>query len=150
MSFKFIPVCTSKRQLQKGTYRILRKMHDLERGKKFSRIYGKKLGEMHSIISCIDSMVILFRNVLLSKHSNPEVENMISLEIACLEKLRERLVERIEISRPFPKGTLSHALIKHTKLFNSISNLSISFKEIDNKHWQDICLCIINIWGNKI
>lgn len=150
MRFKFTPVCSSKRQLQKGTYRILKKMHDLERGKKFNRIYGKKIGEMHTIISCVGAIIILFQEVKVGNSANIELENIISQEISCLERLREKILERIEISKPFPKGTLSHALTKHTKLFNSISGHSISVKEIDNKNWQDICLYIINIWGNKI
>ena len=142
-------------ELRKMSYRILRKMHDLEKPKKRQYIYNRKT--LHSNVSyvlltlnhLIDLMTSALKQV---DQKDVYLTSAVFLYFERLQRLRDMIAVNINSTRPLDKTYVSKALNSHTEVFRRLSNVGVklTITESMGEHWSKTVLAAIAIWGNSL
>ncbi len=144
---------SSKRELKKMTYKLLKKMYGLERGKK-SQLCSKTCRIDPCIVACIGHIRNLLAHALqniLQQSQSGSLSVKIRRYLASLDQLLQKVTAISSSNIRLEKGLISRLLRSHTKLFNAIlsseNNLDVQFSPSE---WSGAVLTAVAIWGNNI
>jgi len=136
------------KQLKRMSYRILRKMHELERGRKVSRVYSKKC----KAEACVSACLIHLRELLDISFTAIELGDdaaIIERYLSILKVVIREVRQGAETSTKLHRGTLAKLLTAHTAAFNLILRKGINLP-IGPDVWSNVVLPAIAVWGDKI
>ena len=135
-------------ELKKATYRILNKMHDLERGRKVNVLASKRLGKTACIVLCASHL----KQILVSSLSGlagSELAPAINDYLHKIDELQKRVESVTERLKPMDADFIGGLLRDHTRLFNQLKK-SHTQTSLNPRELSDLNLVLVSIWGNSI
>jgi hypothetical protein len=149
MTLKLTLGVKDRQKLRRKTYKLLDKMHDLERPRKFSKIYSKKMGDNPCVLLCFKELITLFAQSLHLEQDS-HIKTAIEKGAYNLSKLQNLVENSISNGKPIKRGIIARCLRQHTEIFNLLNKYAIKTPEPDNFIWSKVCLCAVTIWKDKI
>ncbi len=126
-------------QIRQETYKIIKRMHRLEDGRRISQLVSAHCGNHTCACDC-SRHVRLILALLLTQVTEPILAKRIERFLASLNKLSEMICHLTQEGRPLNKRIIGRILNNHTRLFKAISIQEIAiFIDIDiNREWVDL------------
>jgi hypothetical protein len=138
----------NRHDLKRLTYRILKKMKDLQRKNKAKAIYTKRREPDCYVSLCAGHLQRLICGALATVQST-EMRTLGDRYCTQLKVFVEVLDTLSKEHRPVDKRRIPRLLRMHTKIFNKVekerTDLQISVTE-----WSGAALTAVAIWSNKI
>ncbi len=135
-------------ELKKITYKLLCKMHDLERGRKIQRIYAVRCGDVPCFIACLRHIRLVFSSCSTQTSGTPASPQVNRL-IQRFDTLIAKFESNSDVARTSDKRDLALLLTSHRKAFDSILEQKIQVS-IDLVIWQKVILSAVGTWGDRL
>jgi len=144
---------SSMRELKKISYRILRKMHDLERKKKRETILSHKTSsnEIYLLLA-LEHLCDLLIGLLTQIDVDRYVDSSIQQYVKRLERFRVEVERNVKGRKSLKKGLTSKLLQSHTKVFNRLleDRVLLDLNERYVYLWAKAIQAAVAVWGNNI
>jgi hypothetical protein len=141
-------VVNHTREVKKMSYKILRRLHDLEKGRRFARVYST----MCKVDACVLVCLLQLRDIL-ENSITPVASREEDIPVKRYLDSLNRLIEEVRCSAANNTRLRNRALVKlltaHTALFNALLRNEIKIA-VSREAWIDFVLPAIMIWGNKL
>ena len=146
---------STARELRKMSYRILRKMHDLEKPRKRQYIYSRKTSNSgdYYVLLTLKHMFDLMESALNQVEQHDEyLASAIFLYLNRLERLQNVVATNLNTNRPLEKRLVSKVLSAHTKVFRRMSEagMMLMITESMGEQWGKVVLAAVATWGNRL
>lgn len=135
-------------EVKQTTKNILRKMHDLERGRKVGRIYDVLCHDVPCVLLCLRNLrMSLF--TALQVAGNPAPSPQVKRFFALLDPFIERVENSVRSNTKIDRGYVGDLLTAHNSLFNFILSNKVRC-EVSRDDWPGIVIPAVRVWKNQL
>jgi hypothetical protein len=137
------------RGLKKLCYRLLRNLHDLERGgKRRTHVIEKTTEDRHFAALMIREMSRLYR-ASSEGYSKEDSSAYLERFVGSLDELAEVVEQNCRSSKPLEKGYVSAILTQQTITFHDVTEAGLQL-QVDNDRLHYTILAAVSGWGDYI
>jgi hypothetical protein len=136
------------KELKKMSYRILRRMHDLEKGRRVAQVYSKLCRADACVLACLIHLSDLLQKSITPVGSS-EASAVTTRYLLLLNQLIEEVRRGAATNTRLNSRTLGYLLNTHTTLFNVLLRKKVKIP-VNPQSWGNVVLPAIAVWGNRI
>jgi len=128
--------------------RILRKLHDLERGRKVARIYGVKCHDRPCILVCVINLRDQLKTALTE--SNSANSQVIQRYFALFDLLVSQINASAERKVALRNSVLVDLLSTHRRVFRILDDSTFDSRIVPEQFHQQVVIPAVMVWGNAL
>ena len=129
--------------------RILRKLHDLERGRKISRIYGVKCHNQPCVLVCLTNLRDQLR-IVLTGNNSLDHSQLIQRYFALFDLLLNQLRVSAEREAALRNSVLVELLSTHRRVFKTVDGSMIDSRIVPEQFHEQVIVPAVMVWGNAL
>jgi hypothetical protein len=135
-------------ELKRTTYNILKKLHDLERGRKVSRIYNVQCHNEPCILVCLRNLRDSLSTALQADGStlnSAPAKRFFTL----LDQTIELISRNARTNSKIDRGYIPELLSSHSYLFNYIVSRQVKV-DLNFDNWSSFVIPAVRVWKNQV